>query len=147
MLDKHSRRLPAGDRALYEAALDGFDPAALDGDTLIHYDLHGENILLTADGGAQVIDWSFAVRAAAWVDAALFVPRLIESGHRPGHVGHLLAELPAWRSAPREAVRGLAALWTLFRIYKATFGPAENREFRARAADAGRAWTRHCITA
>ncbi|MEV4747629.1 hypothetical protein AB0K21_14745 [Streptosporangium sp. NPDC049248] len=34
----------------------------------------------------------------------------------------------------------LAALWTLFHQYKARFGPVEGRDFRARAAEAGRAW-------
>ncbi|MER6172451.1 hypothetical protein [Streptosporangium sp. NPDC001681] len=51
--------------------------------------------------------------------------------------------MSAWRSAPADAVAGLAALWTLFRLYKAWFGPVEGRDFRARAAGAGGAWGRH----
>ncbi|MFG3440010.1 phosphotransferase [Nonomuraea sp. NPDC047897] len=144
MLGKHSHRLAAADQVLYETALAGFDPGALSGDTLIHYDLHGENILIHRDG-AQVIDWSFAARAASWVDAALLAPRLIESSHSPAQVEEFVAGVPTWRDAPPAAVRGLAALWTLFRIYKAAFGPPEARAFRARAADAGRVWTRHCL--
>ncbi|MGI5288357.1 hypothetical protein ACQEVF_34155 [Nonomuraea polychroma] len=138
MLGKHAYRLPAADLAMYETALGGFDPAMLEGDSLIHYDLHGENILVVGNH-AQVLDWSFAARAASWVDTALLAPRLIEAGHRPEHVEQLLAD-SEWRTAPRPAVMGLATLWTLFRVYKATFGPPEAREFRARAAEAGRAW-------
>ncbi|WP_281200070.1 hypothetical protein [Nonomuraea candida] len=34
----------------------------------------------------------------------------------------------------------MAAAWTLFREYKARYGPEEVREARAGAARAGRAW-------
>ncbi|WP_433367897.1 hypothetical protein [Streptosporangium sp. CA-115845] len=47
----------------------------------------------------------------------------------------LLARVPAWWSAPADAVTGLAALWTLFRLCKARFGPVEGRDFRARHAE------------
>jgi hypothetical protein len=40
-------------------------------------------------------------------------------------------------------VAGVAAAWTLFRLYKARYGPAEVRAARARAAEAGRAWLDH----
>lgn len=144
MLGKHAIELPTADRGMYREALEEFDPATLDGDTLIHYDLHGENILITPSG-PSVIDWSFATRAAAWVDAALLAPRLVESGHPPELVEKQLAELPAWSAVPRDSLHGLAVLWTLFRIYKATFGPPEVRGYRARAAGAGRAWAWHTI--
>ena len=52
----------------------------------------------------------------------------------------LLARVPAWRTAPAPVVDGLLAAWTLFRHYKAVYGPHEGREFRARAVAAGRAW-------
>ncbi|MEV4383916.1 phosphotransferase [Streptosporangium sp. NPDC049644] len=129
-------------RSMYETALGRFNPEALDGDTLLHYDLHPGNFRI--DGGkTYVIDWAFAVRGAAWVDAVMLAPRLVEAGHTPEQTEALLARVPAWRSAPVDAVTGLAALWTMFRLYKARFGPEEGRDFRARAAEAGRAWVRH----
>ncbi|WP_433367843.1 hypothetical protein [Streptosporangium sp. CA-115845] len=70
-------------------------------------------------------------------------PRFIEAGHTPEQTEALLARVPAWRSAPADVVTGLAAPWTLFRLHKARFGPVEGRDFRARAAEAGRAWVRH----
>ncbi|MFI6451914.1 phosphotransferase family protein [Streptosporangium amethystogenes] len=127
------------DRTMYETALDRFDLDALEGDTLLHYDLHPGNFRID-DGRTYVIDWAFAVRGAAWVDAVMLAPRFIEAGHTPEQTEALLARVPAWRSAAADAVTGLAALWTLFRLYKARFGPVEGRDFRARAAEAGRAW-------
>ncbi|MEV4747588.1 phosphotransferase [Streptosporangium sp. NPDC049248] len=130
------------DRAMYETALATFSLDALKGNTLLHYDLHSGNFRID-DGRSYVIDWAFAVRGAAWVDAVMLAPRLIEAGHTPERTEALLARVPAWRSAPADAVTGLAALWTLFRLYKARFGPEEGRDFRARAAEAGRAWVRY----
>ncbi|WP_214106320.1 phosphotransferase [Acrocarpospora catenulata] len=130
------------DQAMYERALDGFDIEDLAGETLLHYDLHPGNLRMT-DRGVYVIDWSFASRGAAWVDGVMLAPRLIEAGHTPEQAEGILSLLPGWQDAPARAVTALAALWTLFRIYKAEFGPAEAREHRARAATAGRAWVEY----
>ncbi|MEU0484822.1 phosphotransferase [Streptosporangium sp. NPDC006013] len=145
LLDSKAASLLAGElpyRSMYETALGRFSPDALEGDTLLHYDLHPGNFRID-DGRTYVIDWAFAVRGAAWVDAVMLAPRFIEAGHTPEQTEALLARVPAWWSAPADAVTGLAALWTLFRLYKARFGPVEGRDFRARAAEAGRAWVRH----
>jgi Ser/Thr protein kinase RdoA (MazF antagonist) len=127
------------DQAMYAAALDGFDIDDLAGGTLLHYDLHAGNLMVT-EHGVQVIDWGFAAAGASWVDAVMLAPRLIEAGHTPRQAEDLMAQAPGWASAPERAVTGLAALWTLFRLYKAMYGPEDGREFRARAAEAGRAW-------
>ncbi|MFI6496428.1 phosphotransferase family protein [Nonomuraea typhae] len=137
MLAKPSGELP--DRDAYERALDGFDVAALRGNTLLHYDLSAGNLLITPKQ-VYVIDWAFAAKGASWIDAAMLAPRLIQAGHTPEQTDVLLSGLVAWGSAPRRAVTGLAALWTLFRIYKALHGPAGVRDDRARAAEAGKAW-------
>jgi Ser/Thr protein kinase RdoA (MazF antagonist) len=110
----------------------------------LHYDLHAGNLLATGSR-IYLIDWSFACRGAAWIDAAMLVPRLIEVGHTPAQAEALLAGLPAWRAAPPDGITGLAALWTMFREYKALYGPEESRGFRAQAARAGRAWVSHRI--
>jgi hypothetical protein len=77
------------------------------------------------------------------LSATLLVPRLIEAGHSPASAERLVARLPAWRNAPAPAVTALAALWTMFRQYKALYGPDSARPFRARAARAGYAWVSH----
>ncbi|MGP3963262.1 phosphotransferase family protein [Nonomuraea sp. 3N208] len=137
MLDKPSSEL--ANRDLYEAAIDGFGLSALRGNTLLHYDLSAGNLLVTR-GRVRVVDWSFAARGAAWLEAALFAPRLIEAGHTPEKTDELLSTLPHWHDAPRKAIAGLAAAWTLFRLYKAQHGPEQIRQAHARAADAGRSW-------
>jgi hypothetical protein len=40
-------------------------------------------------------------------------------------------------------VTALAALWTMFREYKAIHGPVEIRAFRQQAARAGRSWVEY----
>ncbi|MFI7444920.1 phosphotransferase [Nonomuraea indica] len=144
MLDKPAGELP--DKEMFEAAVDGFDAGMLRGHTMVHYDLSAGN-MLAAHGSIYVLDWSFAARGAAWVDAAMLAPRLIEAGHTPEGAEDLLHDVAVWRSARPTAVTGLAALWTLFRIYKAAHGPQEQRESRARAAEAGRAWVAHRLAA
>jgi hypothetical protein len=127
---------------MYAEALEGLSVVSLKGETLLHYDLHSGN-LLTAGQEMYVIDWSFACRGQAWIDAALLVPRLVEAGHSPAHAEALVAAHPGWRAAPADAVTGLGALWTMFREHKARNGPEDTRGFRARAAQAGRAWITH----
>ncbi|MEU4574601.1 phosphotransferase [Nonomuraea sp. NPDC023979] len=130
------------DLDLYLAAIGRFCDDDLDGDTLIHYDLNPGNLLVSR-GRVNVLDWSFGCRGAAWVESALFAPRLVQAGHTPAGVDELLTTIPGWSEAPRDAVAGLAALWTLFRTYKALHGPQEHRPARAAAASAGHAWLLH----
>ncbi|MCP2336515.1 hypothetical protein [Actinomadura rupiterrae] len=129
-------------REMYSRALDGFDLDGLAGDSLVHYDLSPGILRISADG-LKAIDWSFACAGAAWLDAALLLPRLIEAGHTPAHAEALMEEVPAWCAAPGDGITGLATLWTMFREYKSINGPAELRGSRAQAAKAGRAWIKH----
>lgn len=47
------------------------------GDTLVHTDIRSDNVIIDADGRAQICDWNWPVRGAAWFDslAALIGPR------------------------------------------------------------------------
>ncbi|MCA2187680.1 phosphotransferase family protein [Nonomuraea cavernae] len=128
--------------AAYRHARACLDLDALAGDTLLHADLHAGNLLATA-GGVRVLDWGLACEGAAWVETALFVPRLILAGHTPERAESLAAQVLAFKSAPEDAVTGLAAVWSLFREFVARNGPAEIRASRARAATAGRAWVEY----
>jgi hypothetical protein len=125
---------------MYRAAIDGFDTAALTGDRLTHYDLHSGNVKVSVAGDVAVVDWAFACAGAAWIDAVVFVPRLIEAGHSAAAAERLISRMPGWRMAPASGVTALAALWTMFREYKARYGPVDVRPFRERAATAGRSW-------
>ena len=129
-------------RGMYVEALEGLSVESMEGETLLHYDLHSGNLLAVVQD-IYVIDWSFACRGQAWIDSALFVPRLIEAGHTPAEAEALVSAHPGWRTAPDDAVTGLGALWTMFREHKAIYGPEDARDFRAKAAQAGRAWIAH----
>lgn len=128
---------------MYAAAISDFDSGWLAGTSLVHYDLHSANLQVDAGGTAKALDWSFACSGAPWVDFALLLPRLIEAGHTPADAEQFAAQLPAWKCAPPRAVTALAALWSLFREYKAHYGPRHARGIRAQAAEAGRAWVAH----
>lgn len=126
----------------YRAARAGLDLDALAGDALLHADLHEGN-LMAIEGGVRVLDWGLACQGSAWVETALFIPRLILAGHTPEQAETLAAQVPAYKSAPEEAVTGLAAVWSLFREFVARNGPQGIRASRARAAAAGRAWVEY----
>ncbi|MEU8245056.1 phosphotransferase [Nonomuraea sp. NPDC048916] len=128
--------------AAYRHARARLEFDALAGDTLLHADLHEGNLLATADG-LRALDWGLACHGPAWVETALFIPRLIMAGHTPERAEALAAEVPVWKSAPDDAVTGLAAVWSLFREFVARNGPAGIRASRARAAAAGRAWVEY----
>jgi len=126
----------------YRAAHARLDLEALAGDTLLHADLHEGNLMAT-ERGVRVIDWGLACQGSAWVETALLIPRLILTGHTPDQAETLAAQVPAYKSAPDEAVTGLAAAWSLFREFVARNGPQSIRASRARAATAGRAWVEY----
>jgi aminoglycoside phosphotransferase (APT) family kinase protein len=124
---------------MYAAAIDGFTADALTGTTLVHYDLHPGNLKVTGNG-VLALDWAFACAGTPWTDAALLTPRLIEAGHSPASADSLMSRHPAWKTAPPAAVTALGALWTIFREYKAQYGPQHARPYREQAARAGRSW-------
>ena len=128
---------------VFRAVIDGFDTTALAGDRLVYYDLHPGNLKVTTDADVVVVDWSFACAGAPWIDAALLVPRLIEAGHSPATAELLVSRLPAWHTSHAPAVTALAALWTMFREYKARYGPEDTRAFRRQAVRAGRCWVEY----
>jgi hypothetical protein len=94
------------------------DPAArglLVGDTILHTDYNPSNVLVTADGNVQIIDWAWPTKGAAWLDPANLVPRLIACGHTPAGAEQVARECPAWRAANPAAIdlfaSGLTSLW------------------------------------
>jgi aminoglycoside phosphotransferase (APT) family kinase protein len=88
--------------------------AAAAGTALVHGDVRADN-LLVADGLVVVVDWPYAMRGAAWFDAAGFLPSVGMQGIRgrtaplvdasaPGHrraVGAVLHDL--FRTSPHAA--------------------------------------------
>lgn len=94
------------------------DPAArevLAGDTILHTDYNPANILINRDGNAEIIDWAWPTKGAAWIDPACLIPRLIASGHSPGSAEDIARQCPAWEDAEPAAIdvfaSALAILW------------------------------------
>ncbi|MCJ1677584.1 aminoglycoside phosphotransferase [Streptomyces sp. APSN-46.1] len=84
------------------------DPDLFDGAALLHTDWFPTNVLIHEDR-VRVVDWAWASRGAAWIDAALWTVWLIRSGHTPAQAEQWAARVPAWTSAPRPAVDAFAA--------------------------------------
>ncbi|MFI1012578.1 aminoglycoside phosphotransferase [Streptomyces sp. NPDC020965] len=87
-------------------------PADLDhfrGDHLCHTDLNDENVLVVG-GRAWLVDWAWATRGSAWLDAAYWVIWLIASGrHTALSAERQAAAIPAFRQAPPAALTAFAA--------------------------------------
>lgn len=128
------------------ADLDDWDGDDAAGDTLLHADLHAENLLVTG-GRVHVIDWSLACRGAAWVDVALLVGRLIAAGHTPGQAEQMAGKVPAWHQAPGHLLDRLAMMRAAFAGWMAVNGPPHRRARAARTAAACRAWAQHRCSA
>ncbi|GAA3070640.1 phosphotransferase family protein [Streptosporangium carneum] len=126
----------------YEPIVKALDLTAFAGTTLLHADLHADN-LLVENGQAQIVDWSMACQGAAWVDIALLIPRLVDVGHTPAQAEQTAAWVPAWSTAPPDAVTALAAVRGLFSARMAEIGPMPLRAKRLRTAAACRTWVEY----
>lgn len=110
-------------------------PGHVDGDRLVHTDLHGDQFLIGDDGQVNVIDWGFPGAGAPWVDTALLVVRLISHGHESGAADQWAREVPAYADVEPEALTAFAAylagMWTYWHV-------CEGRSMPGRAAAARR---------
>jgi hypothetical protein len=89
------------------AALAGRFPAVCVGDSVVHTDVHDDNVLLRGDGTALLCDWSWPVRGASWLDTvwAMVGPR--GDGL---DVDAVLARRRLTRDVPHEDVDAVIAL-------------------------------------
>lgn len=79
---------------------------AAQGDSLIHFDLRADNLLLTATG-VRFLDWPWACRAAAWVDLVGLLPSVAMQGGPPPD--KVLAMHPLARGVETEAIDAAVA--------------------------------------
>ncbi|MFD5204087.1 aminoglycoside phosphotransferase [Streptomyces sp. NPDC058375] len=114
------------------------------GPHLLHTDLNNANALVdvhAAQGDrARLVDWAWATRGAAWLDAGYWVIWLIASGHTPTSAEEWAAEIPAWHTAAAEGIIAFAAanahLW-------AEISTADPGPWTLRLATASEAWHAH----
>lgn len=83
------------------------DAQAFVGEVLVHTDPNGTNVIVTGTS-AKLVDWAWASRGAAWLDAAYWVIWLIAGGHDPASAETWATEVPAWRQAPPEVLTAFA---------------------------------------
>nr|WP_134006327.1 aminoglycoside phosphotransferase [Streptomyces sp. 846.5] len=81
-------------------------PELFAGDALLHTDMAPHNVLVDNQNGgvAHLIDWAWPTRGAGWVDAAVWIIRLVDAGHAPKTAEEWTVRLPAWQTAPSSAV-------------------------------------------
>ncbi|MGW7492180.1 aminoglycoside phosphotransferase [Streptomyces sp. NPDC054786] len=83
------------------------------GGHFLHTDLNNANVLVNdcASQGdrARLVDWAWATRGAAWLDAGYWVIWLIASGHTPASAERWAAKMPVWHTAPAEGITAFAA--------------------------------------
>ena len=128
-------------------------PALVDGDRLVHTDLHADQFLVGADGGVHagsratreamawvLIDWGWPAAGAGWVDAAFLVLRLIAWGHRPEEAEAWARSLRCWSGVDGAALDAFSAYVAGLWSYRAATGPAPGAERRARTAREYAAW-------
>ncbi|TDD39981.1 hypothetical protein E1287_02050 [Actinomadura sp. KC06] len=71
------------------------DVSPMAGTSLLHTDVNAENLLITPDGRAVLVDWAFAARGAAWAELGLLIPWLLKSGHTPAEAADWATQFPS----------------------------------------------------
>lgn len=80
---------------------------ALHGNSLIHTDLRGDNMLLGDDGDVSIVDWPHASIGAAWIDPLLMAPSVEMQGGPTA--GDFFMRFDAVREADADAVTTVLA--------------------------------------
>lgn len=117
------------------------------GDCLLHNDIRPDTMIRRNDGRVVLVDWSTAIRGAAWLDVAGLVPHLILAGHHPGNAERLVASRRVLGRIPGWALTGyataLAALFDTASRQAEQPGYSGLRDFQREIADAALTWVRH----
>jgi aminoglycoside phosphotransferase (APT) family kinase protein len=123
------------------AALEARAGEAARGDTLQHFDIRADNLLLSADG-VWIVDWPHAHVGQPWVDLVWFAPSVtMQGGPLPKD---LVRRYPPARDADPGAldavVAGVAAYFTAASLQPPSPGLPTLRAFQAAQAEVARAW-------
>lgn len=122
-------------------------PAAVAGDTLLHFDVRADNVLLT-DEQVWFVDWPHARIGAAWLDALALAPSVTMQGGPPPE--QLLAHHPAAAGADPEAITAavvaLAGYFTQRGLQPPPPGLPTVRAFQAAQGVVARQWAARRLT-
>ena len=123
------------------AELEAQAPPSVAGNTLLHFDIRADNLLLTPER-VVVVDWPHVRIGAAWVDLVWFAPSVaMQGGPLPEE---LLASSSAVRAADPAAITATVAAVAGFFTWHSLQGPSPGlptlRAFQAAQAAAACAW-------
>jgi aminoglycoside phosphotransferase (APT) family kinase protein len=114
---------------------------AAEGDTLLHFDIRADNMLLTPEK-VWFVDWPHARIGAAWIDLILFAPSVRMQGGPPPE--ELLARYSLARNADRAAVTAVIVAMAGFFIRQSLQPPPPGlptlRAFQAAQGAAACEW-------
>ncbi len=116
-------------------------PKAVEGQTLLHFDIRADNIVMT-DDAVWFVDWPHASIGAAWVDVVLFAPSVVmQGGLQPQD---LIQLHPAFDDADPDAVTAaivsMAGMFSYQSLLPAPPGLPTLREFQRALGETSRAW-------
>jgi hypothetical protein len=116
------------------------DADLFSGEALVHTDPNGTNVIV-AGSSAKLVDWAWASRGAAWVDAGYWALWLMAAGdHNPASAERWASEVPAWRQASPEALTAFAQAKANY--WDQVAGDAAGT-FTASVRDAAQQWVRY----
>ncbi|MFI6409765.1 aminoglycoside phosphotransferase [Streptomyces sp. NPDC050548] len=106
------------------------------GRSLLHTDLNDHNVIV--DDSAYLVDWAWATRGAAWLDAAFWVVWLMAAGrHEPESAEQWAHKIHAWHVAPTDGITAFARATA--NVWEEIAGDDPD-EWTARMLGAARRW-------
>ena len=115
--------------------------AAVEGDTLLHFDIRADDVLLTPER-VWFVDWPHVCVGAAWVDMVLFAPSVTMQGGPPPE--QVIALHPGCRTADTvdvtAAVVATAGFFTHRSLQPTPPGLPTLRAFQAAQGAVARQW-------
>jgi len=132
-------------RILVTARLESDYSTVVEGDSLVHFDLRTDNMILGAvESDDVVVDWPGACRGAGWIDLVALLPSLhLDGGPEPHKMFHAST---IGQSADVGAVdvflASIAGYFTRMSLLPPPPGLPTVRQFQAAQGNVARSWLR-----
>ncbi|SFB54611.1 Phosphotransferase enzyme family protein [Amycolatopsis marina] len=98
-------------------------PQLVEGEALLHTDLHEHQFMIKDGSPVRVIDWGRPASGAAWIDTAFLVVRLVAAGFGPREAEEWAASVPRWSTGSDKAVTAFACYVAGLWGYRAATAP------------------------
>lgn len=107
------------------------------GDTLVHFDIRADNLLIRPDGRVVIVDWPWGCVGPAWLDRLLLGLDVLVKGGDPARVFEGIDP-----GAVTDVIAGIAGMFEYVCRLSPPPGIPTVRAFQRAAADAIRPWLR-----